>query len=658
MFTERMKKIELLVLKRDMDDVLRHLGFAGCMHILSEGAEPRELTAEEREIADLKLKMETTARFLGLQDGGADSRKASPIGRDQLIQTAHGILESLKPVVEEESRLLQKKLNLKQSEEELHAFAHLKVPFKELEHLTYLTFRLGAVPEERLEELRNALEKRALIVGLDKPGVILAIAPKKGRWALDSELKKLDFKEIKFPSDLKGIPAELLPSVQASLKTVETDLNALEGRKAALRGEVGEQLSAILYNLDLDVSIDTVKQNLASTGSVQRLTGWVPRRRFQETVAGLSALTQGRIAIRVFEPEEVPDIQSGKAKVPVVYKHRPFIRSFERMVFSYGVPLYGTIDPTPFVAVMFVLLFCIMFGDVGQGFVGVLIGLLINSGKVKPFEDYRKKGFGNIFLVVGIACMFTGFLYGSFFANEKFLEPLSEWVTGALFGRPTAHIIHIQGGSKILMFFGFTIGIGAVINSTGLVINIVNQLKLKRYAKAFLGKTGLTGAVFFWYVLSLAVRILLGGKIQGFDIAGIGLPLLALFFREPLTNLIEGNRPLLKEGILTFAMEGIVEMLESSTYYISNSVSFLRVAAFALAHTVLSSIVFLICDMVAKAPGGLFYQLLIILIGNGIIIVLEGLIVTIQVVRLQYYEFFSKFFSESGEAFSPFKLHA
>ena len=108
--------------------------------------------------------------------------------------------------------------------------------------------------------------------------------------------------------------------------------------------------------------------------------------------------------------------------------------------------------------------------------------------------------------------------------------------------------------------------------------------------------------------------------------------------------------------MLSFMMEGIVEMLESLTYYVSNSVSFLRVAAFAMAHAVLSVIVFELGDMVAASPGAGVLQVLIVVIGNLIIIVLEGLIVTIQVVRLQYYEFFSKFFTETGEAFTPFTL--
>ena len=136
----------------------------------------------------------------------------------------------------------------------------------------------------------------------------------------------------------------------------------------------------------------------------------------------------------------------------------------------------------------------------------------------------------------------------------------------------------------------------------------------------------------------------------------LALPLLAIFFREPIVHLVTGHRPILKNGFLAFLMEGIVEMLESLTYYVSNSVSFLRVAAFSMAHTVLSVIVFKLGDMVAASPGGAVFQVLIIVIGNLIIIVLEGLIVTIQVVRLQYYEFFSKFFTETGEAFKPFTL--
>jgi len=80
------------------------------------------------------------------------------------------------------------------------------------------------------------------------------------------------------------------------------------------------------------------------------------------------------------------------------------------------------------------------------------------------------------------------------------------------------------------------------------------------------------------------------------------------------------------------------------------------VGAFALSHTVLSLIVFQIVDLLQSFPGSVFFQVLIVLAGNALILVLEGLIVTIQVIRLHYYEFFSKFFTESGTPFKPFDL--
>jgi len=658
--TERMRKLEVLVLARDVDAVLRYLGFAGCLQLIAEASQPRDLTPDERGVADLNLKVASLCRFLGVTPTApsAPAGSAPPaLERDVLMRRSQELLDEAQELIDEEARLLALKLTLSKTVEELSAFAHLKVAFSELEHLTYLAFRLGTVPVEKIPALTSALEKRALVVPLGRPGFVMAIAPKKGRWALDSEMRAAGFQEAKFPADLKGIPADILPAVKASLAQTEADLAALEQRKRELRDRSGADLGAIAWQLALDVSIDAVKQGLPATGSVLTVRGWVPSRRFKETVEGLSAITGGRIAIRAWDPEEVPEVKAGTAKVPVSLRHGKLTRSFERMVFSYGVPLYGTIDPTPFVAVVFVLLFAIMFGDVGQGFVALLIGLAISSGRFKGLEKYRQKNFGGIFTAVGIASMVTGLVYGSFFANEVILEPATRWLSTLLLGHPVDHFVTITGSGKIIAFFGFTIAVGAIINSVGLAINIVNQVRLRNWEKAFLSKTGLAGALFFWYALSLAVRLVLGDRIGGFDIAPLALPLLVIFFREPLAHLISGRRPVLKEGMLSFLMEGIVEILESLTYYVSNSVSFLRVAAFAMAHAVLSVIVFELGDMVAAAPGGMVFQVLIVIIGNLIIIVLEGLIVTIQVVRLQYYEFFSKFFTETGEAFTPFTLH-
>ena len=661
LFMERMKKLELLVLKRDVDEVMRYLGFAGCLQLIVEGGEQTEPTPAEREIAELKGKVDALVRFLGVSIARQGEQKERPLAgrsREALRETAERLISETADLVAEESRLVQQRLGLKRSLDELSAFAELTVPFADLTNLTYLAFRLGAVPVEKLPGLTQALSTRAVIVALKKPGHIIAIASRVGRFALDSELAKFDFQPLEVPADATGVPTEVMGALERDLIQTDAALARLEEKKRVASQAKGDLLASILEELDLAVAVDTVKHGFASTGSVMRVSGWIPRRRFAEAAAELEKISQGRLALKAYDPEELPEVRSGKVKVPVSVRHGRIVRSFERMVFSYSVPLYGTIDPTPFVAGMFVLLFAIMFGDVGQGFVGLLLGLLIGSGRIKSFESYRKKNFGTVFIVVGAASMVTGLLYGSFFANEQVLVPVSRFITANITGRPVDHIISLAGFEKIILFFGVTIGVGAIINSIGLIINLVNTLRMRKWEEGLLTKTGLAGAIFFWYLLFIGVRVVLGRSFTGVDLVVLAVPLLALFFREPIVRCAEKKRPVLKDGLFSFIMEGIVEILESGIYYISNSVSFLRVAAFALAHTVLSAIVFLLADMVGGAAGGIVFRILVILIGNSIIIVLEGLIVTIQVVRLQYYEFFSKFFTESGEEFKPFTLRS
>jgi V/A-type H+-transporting ATPase subunit I len=340
------------------------------------------------------------------------------------------------------------------------------------------------------------------------------------------------------------------------------------------------------------------------------------------------------------------------------------VRGFEPVVFSYGAPLYGTIDPTPFVAFFFCVLFGIMFGDAGQGLVLFLLGFAVDRGKSGLFVSYRK--FATPLKAVGVSSMIMGLLNGAFFTNEEILVKPTRAVLGffmklfGMEGEPPERILHLmpeKGNiAKLFYFFGFTIAVGVVLNSIGLVVNIINQCSLKKYEKAFFSKTGLAGLLLFWYAISIAVRMILGFGFSWYDYVGLLIPVALIFFGPLIWRIIARERPALENGFLVFVMEGFVEILESASTYISNTVSFLRVGAFALSHAVLSFIVFTLSGMVAGLSVGPVFSLIITLFGNVVIILLEGMIVAIQVVRLQYYEFFSKFFTETGVPFTPFRF--
>jgi V/A-type H+-transporting ATPase subunit I len=382
-------------------------------------------------------------------------------------------------------------------------------------------------------------------------------------------------------------------------------------------------------------------------------------------------LTGGRAAIRAFDPHELADVVAGEEKIPVALKHGGFAKTFQPLVLSYGAPLYGTIDPTPITAFFFALLFAIMFGDVGQGAVLFILGLVFSSrwgGKKFP----GMKAYAGPLKIIGPLSMLTGLLYGDVFANETLLERPTAAVTGFLaetgLGRAlgiveTERILNLMPGKdnigKIFMFFGFTVAIGIVINSIGLILSVMNNIAMRRYEKALFSRNGIAGICFFWYAVSIGARAVIQKNafvFSNIDMACLVIPVFFIVTGPLIWNIAAAKRPLFPDGVFTFFMEGVVDIMETLSGFISNTVSFLRVGAFALSHAVLSFIIFTMGDKVGHATLGGLWQLIVFIFGNMIIITLEAMIVAIQVVRLQYYEFFSKFFTETGTEFKPFRF--
>ena len=463
--------------------------------------------------------------------------------------------------------------------------------------------------------------------------------------------------KVEVPADFKGVPADVLDG----LKKKEVEANKRCEELATEKANFAETHKTLIINLlekfAIAVQIDEVTQKLESTELVYRITGWIPASDAESYMKDLDQLTESRIAIREFDPYEVPSVMSGKEDVPVKLTHGKLVKSFERMIFSYGSPIYGTIDPTPWVALFFTVLFGIMFGDCGQGLVLLLVGVLM-ACKVIKLGGWEK--FARVFICVGVSSSIMGLLTGEFFGTEKLLEPFAKWVTG-LFGNPHAPILKLMPNgdpkSIYVMFgvFGVAVGIGFLINTCGLIINILNNIIRKRYGDAFFGKNGLAGAIFFWYVIALVIRIAVAHhKIAAYDIIIIAVSLFFAAFAAPFGRALNHEKPLLENGVGSYVISSIVEIIEVVSGYLSNTVSFVRVGAFALSHAVLNFTIMTLTNL--TGGEGTVAGIIILILGNALIIVLEGMIVAIQVVRLQYYEFFSKFFHETGREFKPFKF--
>jgi len=652
----KMKYMELTVLKSDIDVVLEYLGKKAVMQFGETEEVPENFAAARiRHIID---RIYNAGEYAGIDFKTKIDDNISVPGEDAEKKTDSicSVIEKLKEI--ERSTFLEKQ-RIRETINETKAFAKMNVPFSDFEHLSYLTLRVGRLEPKGLSDLRENMGNRAVVIPLDD-NRFLAACSKKGRFALDSQLKKVSYEPVKIPENYRGIPSEMMVNLNEQHQILEKKIAGIIIEKEKIHSLYALDLKKLASSWRIALVIEEIKSRFITTDSLYHFSGWTPADMVEMLTKDLSQITGSRIALKILSPEEVPSIKEGKEKVPVAMKHSAFVKGFEGVVFSYGAPLYGTIDPTPLVAFFFTLMFGIMFGDAGQGFILLLLGIF--TAKIKVFSNFKK--YSTPLISVGISSMIMGFLAGSVFTNEMLLVAPTRAITGAIFGQPMDRILHIlplagTGGSitKLLYFFGFTIAIGIVINSLGLIINIFNRFSLKKYQSAIFSKTGLAGLFLFWYALFITVKIFLGGSFKDYDFAGIFIPLFFIFFGHVIWRLFTKEKPILENGILAFIMEGFVEVMETVSTFFSNTVSFLRVGAFALAHAVFSYIVFYFTEVLAHSgAAGTLSAALIMIIGNAIIITLEGLIVAIQVVRLQYYEFFNKFFVETGVEFAPFRL--
>jgi V/A-type H+-transporting ATPase subunit I len=668
-----MKYAEITVLERDLENVIKFLGRTGELQLSYPLKERNHITKKnERTLPaeDTIDKIKNCARYLGIElpsEPFLDTECVTEADNTAILP----VCETINTLEMEAYNLNLEKGRIESQLTALSGFENIADSLSGSDSFSFLNLKIGRLDPEKREKLVEKMGERALIVPLSGgENKVFVASAKKERFGLESELKEQDFVPAQIPDELSAAPSSAIHQLKVRLDELPAMFCDIDTKKTSYREVFGVLLQKCYASHLMSKIIAEIKSKLVSTGAAYIISGWVSARTILGFVTGLEKLTDGRVAVLCLEPWEAQCVRDGREKIPVRLKHGRFSRAFEPLVFSYGAPLYGAIDPTPITAFFFTLLFAIMFGDVGQGFILFLLGVFAGNRKIGLFKNYRH--FAAPLKVIGCASMITGLLYGSVFSNEELLHAPTEFVTGVLSRTDFGRLFHIEqtgvilnlmphpdNMGKIFAFFGCTLAAGVVLNSIGLIINIMNKAALRDWEKALFSRNGSAGLVFFWYAISIAVRAILFGDKFCFsmiDTIALIIPVLLIAAGPAVLRFFTGKRPVFEESLFAAFMEGIVEILETLSGYISNTVSFLRVGAFALSHAVLSFIVWTMAEKTAEASFGTLWGIIIILFGNLIIILLEGMIVAIQVTRLQYYEFFSKFFTSTGVKFTPFRF--
>ena len=653
-FTAPMRYLQMVILEKDFQKAIDLLADYGWIEIKRGDEEKLEKFSEiNKLIGQIEGKIFELTTFFNIEKSEEKGRLLDVNEIDRYLTM---LLDKIKPFEEEINDLKNKKAALENGLKELDTYKKLKITKKELDNLNFLFFKIGSMTQRDLEKLDEGMSGRLIYTELSKDFYIL-FTSKKGRWTLESELKKINFKEKNIPFEDDVLPAEIFLNLKNEINDIEKKISDIENFKNDLLKREKKSLVKIIESFNLQRIYQNIYQSINHSGSTSIIEGWVLKRDLSKVVKSIHSLLGNRVSLVSYNPEELDEVKNGSLKVPVLMENSIIFKPFEDLVFNYGSPVYGAVDPTIFVAISFLILFGFMFGDVGQGLVILLIGSLIKI--VKGKKEEKLNNLATIFQYAGTSAMIFGYIYGSFFCFEHL--PFFSVINKTLFGINVPYILNtsFHDVRNIFNIVFITIGVGLLINLLGIFLNIFNNFLHERHHEALFSRNGIAGFVLLLSIFLIYIEIVFSLYLKVIPIntelvkilihiilGSIGLILL----KEPLFNILTNHRPVLHDSIGMWILHSLVELIEVVLVTMSNNLSFIRVAAFAITHGLLSFIFLGIANSIGV------FGIIIIVLGNVIIIGLEGMIVSIQTIRLEYYEFFSKFFMDKGKKFIPFKI--
>lgn len=634
---EKMKFLSITGPKSDIDRVANTYLSRYEMHLenaLSELSTVRDLKpfVEMNPYRDLMSKSEELVKKID-KDCAASHKPMTPSEAADVITDAYLMLEDLN---------LQKK-QLKDTKTHYKELLHTIEPFKMLNYeinkimeFKFIKFRFGRISHEFYNKFSKYVYENLNTVfyecDSDEDYVWgIYFVPATSSVKIDAIYSSLHFERIFIPNEYDGTPEEAHDAILQKIEEITKQIKEISIKIKKKIDSVGPEL----------LLAHTTLLTLTKNHDIRKVSACTKDRSIGKNnddlvfyiVCGWMTLSQADAFLKEIESD--PDVycisedvqQDIGTKPPTKLKNPKIFKPFEMFIHMYGVPAYNEIDPTLFVAITYSLIFGIMFGDVGQGLCLVVGGAL--------FYKFKKMNLGAIVSLAGIFSTIFGFMYGSVFGYEDLIPHM--WM------KPMDNIMSVLITAIVF---------GAFLIIFAMLLNIINAIKAHDYARLFFDTNGVAGLVFYGGIIACVALIFTGHALPGSIVLTImfGVPLLLMFFKEPLERKLEKKAELFPDGKGMFVLTSVFEIFEVLLSYASNTISFLRVGAFALSHAAMMGVVL----MFAGAEQGIG-NIPVMIIGNIIVAGMEGLIVGIQVLRLEYYEMFSRFYRGTGKEFKPFK---
>lgn len=650
MFTRKMRIITAVVLDEDKEKVVRNLLEKGVMDFVSIGDLDKESMKKlsrhssdisSQTLADFRVRIETLYRQADLAVPslvGVDLEKTPKLDIDRIRRFLDRLTIALQGIKDNQKTVNQRLLK---NTEMLKYVTENK--------REYLDLRVGSVGLRREDFVNRIVSTGAVVLADTDPIVTLSLKRDSSR--TNEILDKFSWTETSDVSEQKKGYERCSEELEKRIASDKAGLEKLRIEVSDKIKEKKDELDSMWKVVRLHELCESVESYFSYTKNTTLFSGWIPEDDYQTVYDCIFDATKGKCIIESKSAETVE-----RQQVPVSMTSPSFLKPFEHIVNNYGTPEYGSINPTPFTAVAYIIMFMLMFADLGQGFVLLLIGLLGKSWYKKyPMakDGLISRYLCSLLIYLGPASMVGGLLFGSCFGFS--------WIPALWFNYHS--VVNGHGGEGLIQdvydILGITIKFGIIIIATGLVLNWINLVRKKRYFELIFDKNGLVGGVLYAVGVWFGFGFVAGGYKEfptaPWLIPAVIIPLVLIFLKEPVHFVIQkrkGHKESVSQLVINTVMESLIEILEIFSGFLANTLSFMRVAGLGIAHV---SLMTAFEDM-ASMTGNIVFYIIIMILGNLLVIVLEGLSAGINSLRLNYYEFFTKYFTGHGFAYSPIGL--
>ena len=538
-------------------------------------------------------------------------------------------------------KLAEERASLTEDLKWMTPFLTLPEDIDKLIHYRFVQVRFGRIPVEYYgkfkEYVYDNLDTMFFPCHQDDYVWGLYFVPWTKMEQVDAVFSSMHFERIYLKKDhYFGTPEKIHAELEARLENVNREYTRCqEEMQALLEGDAKSILSAQAALNALSTNFD-VRKVAACVKEHQEtfyiLCGWMSER---DCKSFMAEIEHDPNLFCVVEDDQ----NQVRCKPPTKLKNPKIFKPFEMYIKMYGLPDYHEIDPTIFVALTYSFIFGIMFGDVGQGLLLAVGGFLLYK--------LKKMDLAAIIGTAGIFSTFFGFMFGSIFGFEDIIDAV--WL------RPSEAMTLVPGLGNMNTVFVAAIVFGMFLILITMIFHIINAVKVKNVEGIWFDQNSVCGLVFYGALALCALLYLTGNALPATIVLAVMflVPLVIIMLKEPITRLAEKKTPAIEGSKPMFFVQSFFELFEIMLSFLSNTLSFVRIGAFAVSHAAMMGVVL----MLAGAESGGNINWLIIVLGNAFVCAMEGLIVGIQVLRLEYYEMFSRFYKGSGKEFRPFLKH-